>query len=1054
MFTKSGQFRTSQRQIRTFEPLEDRRVLSTIVWDNRVVGDNFAAYGANTAVARQIVDRAIDDWERVIVNFNYANGTNTFHMDITADTGACGSSSTATVDPLGKPTSSNIEMHPSGCGGNPWYFDPLIGTGALPDDSEFDEFITPFAARRPGNDNRIDFYTAVLHEIGHSIGIGTGHPDLKINDYLSGPLIDDPVNPSVPGNPGNNLYSVNVGGGPIEATFTDAGSGSVNNLFAAHLYEGPATLATALLGLPIHPQEVVNDGRTWSSDRQVRRLISDFTADLLSDIYGYTVSMPSNINTFYANTNLATGQLVIQGDPGAADDLITVNEVANDIRAQVNGTAERITAAFVNVITIDSGTGNDLINVDQTPVGIPTDVFAGSGDDIINVANGTGNLTFVDGDVNVFGGLGNDILNIQDLGHSSDQTYYVSPTSVTPVGLGYSINYNTTLETIFLNGDQGNSIFNIDGTLFTATTHIHGQGGDDSFNAGGISLFASLDQIDGTLTMNGGDGQDEVRFNDTAHIGSETYTLTQVNLQRTDVPNPIAYSSMESVLLDAGGGNDTIDIDRTNVPTVADGNGGSDTFRVGNGDIDTNITSDLSIIGGVVLGPNDHLIFDDEFDTNNDNYFLTDTTFNKFNFIGSLTYDSSLDLVTLIANPQNNNIFVDAVAAGVHMTINGMGGNDRIFVGDGDIDTNIDGDVTANGGFGDDELILSDSLDQAGNDTYTLTATTFDKTSYAGSLDYNFINQVTLNANQFDNVIDIDGTSVDAPITVNGNDGADTFNVNAPPSSLINVHGGNPGASPGDSMTVTGTASSDGMYMPSPVTPGEGVVNVDGVDIVFTGLEPILANLFSAFTLITPNSNDNLVIREEVIGQNVIRGTSGGVAFEELVFFDIGKFVVDMSSHDNAVSVDQLLLNAGNMPATGVNLLVVDAGTGANSLTATAGITNVNTSSGVLLGRNLDVTVRGTATRVNFLESQTLQSLTIITGLVSLEPNATNTVLWTTKLDLAGGPSPLGTLDLHDNGVILDYNDALATPYPLIRNQIIHARNENAPATLVGVWNH
>lgn len=71
----------------------------------------------------------------------------------------------------------------------------------------------------------IDFYMAVTHEIGHALGINGANPQLKIQDYLSNALMADPVNPSVPGDPGDVLYSRNMNGGPIEATFTSAGTG-------------------------------------------------------------------------------------------------------------------------------------------------------------------------------------------------------------------------------------------------------------------------------------------------------------------------------------------------------------------------------------------------------------------------------------------------------------------------------------------------------------------------------------------------------------------------------------------------------------------------------------------------------------------------------------------------------------------------------------------------------------------------------------------------------------------------------------------------------------
>ncbi len=76
---------------RGLEVLEDRRMLSSIVWDN-FLSDNFEVYGADAGRARGITIRAITDWARVIDDFNYDGGGNTFHLEISAGGGSgCGS---------------------------------------------------------------------------------------------------------------------------------------------------------------------------------------------------------------------------------------------------------------------------------------------------------------------------------------------------------------------------------------------------------------------------------------------------------------------------------------------------------------------------------------------------------------------------------------------------------------------------------------------------------------------------------------------------------------------------------------------------------------------------------------------------------------------------------------------------------------------------------------------------------------------------------------------------------------------------------------------------
>src|SRR5262245_18525229 len=64
------------------EPLQDRRLLS-IVWTNRGSDDFSAAVGANAQAARNVVDQAIADWNSIILNFNHANGGNTYNIMFT-----------------------------------------------------------------------------------------------------------------------------------------------------------------------------------------------------------------------------------------------------------------------------------------------------------------------------------------------------------------------------------------------------------------------------------------------------------------------------------------------------------------------------------------------------------------------------------------------------------------------------------------------------------------------------------------------------------------------------------------------------------------------------------------------------------------------------------------------------------------------------------------------------------------------------------------------------------------------------------------------------------
>jgi len=259
----------------SFQPLEQRNLFSTINWVNEGTTDNFGVYGANTVTARTIVHRAIDFWQRVIVNFNHTGGAgNSLDLTVTATGGGIASGGATAYDTGGRPTAGGIAV---GTGATTHYFDPNS------DDGECTAFVTPFAAFAPSV-SAYDFYTTMLHEIGHVVGMATGG-SYRINMFTTDTGIDDPNST----NPGN-LLAVNVGGGPVEATFTNSDFG--------HLWEGPDTPATLAAGLPSHPNDLMNPGRALPPNE--RFLISDFDANLLTQVYGYSVQVPSQIDTMYA----------------------------------------------------------------------------------------------------------------------------------------------------------------------------------------------------------------------------------------------------------------------------------------------------------------------------------------------------------------------------------------------------------------------------------------------------------------------------------------------------------------------------------------------------------------------------------------------------------------------------------------------------------------------------------------------------------------------------------------------------------------------------------
>ncbi|MCS7034671.1 MAG: hypothetical protein NZ561_11875, partial [Phycisphaerae bacterium] len=125
----------------------------SIVWTNRgQITDNFAAvFGTMANQARAVVDAAIDDWERVITNWNRSDGTTTLQVTIlVAGTGYGGSAIPAATAPAdGKPRTGSIILgagepanFPDPNDSNGWYIDPTPT-----DSAEFPAIINAFAGR-------------------------------------------------------------------------------------------------------------------------------------------------------------------------------------------------------------------------------------------------------------------------------------------------------------------------------------------------------------------------------------------------------------------------------------------------------------------------------------------------------------------------------------------------------------------------------------------------------------------------------------------------------------------------------------------------------------------------------------------------------------------------------------------------------------------------------------------------------------------------------------------------------------------------------------------
>lgn len=775
--------------------LEDRMVLSTIVWTNRGTPssdtDGFtAAFGANATLARAIVDRAINDWEEVIIDFNYAGGGNSYSLNISASDlgpGSRGSTGGIGIDAQGKPTSATITLDDDG-GGAGWFFD-----GTPMDDAEFTTLLTTYTAT--GAITGRDFFSTTVHEVGHAMGIATP-AGLAINNFMT-PAGTDQVGGAAP------LFLFT--GASVTATLVQLGG--------RHTYEGPVD--PAFPNSPIHPNDLLNAGR--ASPATGRRLITDLNALILKDAYNYTIQLPSTLNTFHANLNATTGVLTVNGGPGTSNDNIVL-DVDGGVRVQVNGTVETFPGATITSINILAGDGNDAVTVGSGLLGIPITANLGSGNDLFNggdvtVVGGPGNDTIIGGPGNdsLSGDAGNDVIDGQGGndtlagGADNDQIYGGTGSNSVSDGTGndlVDLSENSTAVAYGTGGGNDTVIgtaFNDSLTGGSGTDRLEGRGGNDVLTGGLATdaLFGGDDSDtfivnvgDGTDVIEGESGIDGLNFIGTG--GGESIFLGPAGgrLTVTTATNLANAAGVERINVLAAGGSDLVtlaDLATTEAAVVSVNLGGAD------GSLDNLVVhgrataDDLTItsVGSVVQ------VIGLSHDVNLSGAEVTDGLVANGNDGNDVikAEPGVESLVGIVLNGGNGNDFLSADATlngdADNDTLIGGGGNDTINGGDGDdLLDGRGGSNTLDGGSGTDTLLVSGT---AGPDGITTTHGVGTFTVVGGpSAGSNFIS--TLEA-----------------VRVEGGDGADQVRLELLTAGGLNytVLGGHPIGAPGDVLTVS-----------------------------------------------------------------------------------------------------------------------------------------------------------------------------------------------------------------------------------------------------------
>jgi hypothetical protein len=397
-----------------------------------------------------------------------------------------------------------------------------------------------------------------------------------------------------------------------------------------------------------------------------------------------------DIGDFDYDSNII-GTLAVDGGGGTGDNIqfFDALDVGNDSYTFSDETATFGTALFkgaggttlfsaVEQVELQANDDNNTITVNGTQAGTELTLYGLDGNDDF-IVGGLGDLDLVDDALTIWAGFGTDNITFDD---SLDQAlvlgdfprnYRITDSTVTKIQQAplfeQDFEYLDAEELVLEANSHGSSI-TVYSTAAGSSVTLNGNDGNDKFNIGEDN---NVSGIDGQILADGGAGTDELNYNDSAATQDRTYTVSPTEISRTNVAT--IDPSVEEVVVNAGLGNDTINV-TANTPTTVNGGGGNDTINAAGGNWDLQMIAQVAVDGGAGT---DHLLIDDQNDGGADDYDLDATTADKSTpFSRPITF-TTIESLELAANTDANDITVNSTFDG-DVEVRGRGGADQFMI--------------------------------------------------------------------------------------------------------------------------------------------------------------------------------------------------------------------------------------------------------------------------------------------------------------------------------------------------------------------------------------
>lgn len=894
-----------------------------IVWANRTTTDNFAAaYGAQAAAARNVVDAAFHFWNRVFPNLNQDGGNSQIDITVTAMARGTGWGGSGGVDTLigNKPRTSSISLGGGGDADSNGTVDDAEGYYIDPTPYDYSEFqgaiINAFVGEAPlatpartGN----DLFSLVTIELQHALGIDDRYMNLAWrqdpNDYIrpAGASHAQAANDSedTPG----KLYTFDAPG--VRALFTsnNGGAGGEDRGYAVHTARPSQSYTTG----GITYTGLADTGTTGYATGQ-RYLPSRTSAVALMRIYGYSFNPPETVNgTFYTVPDPANRRIIARNSALNSNDVFQVRmsgtgdiHVTVDIGSDVAGT--NMDSAWLSVfsrlafdsVVVNAGSGNDTLRVDDNQT-LRVTLNGDSGDDLLEVSFNQKNLGLIVGNnIALNGGIDNDTIAIYDNNTSLGRTLDLTSASIAIAG-GASISYGTveamsytggsgidTLRVASLtaaltvNGGLGNDVVNLGNTGFdfasiSGAVTFNGSSGNDTFNVGA----GNADVLVANAVFDGGIGVNNLVINDTSLQYPASYDVGPSTIVRQGffTPRHISYVGVNTseIIIRCGSDHDTV-IRRVGVSPLlrAFGNAGDDNFT----EAVFNPTSTSAYDGGT--GSNS-ITLDGTSETVGRTW---DIYTNRVTFQGAINYGTvGFTTVAVLAGSGNdafwfaNALFTQAIVA------DGGEGNDSFNTNGARIPS-----LTVRGGTGGfdtlgvDDRSLAANLDSA--DLYPTSYVRYREPAFPGdpgeyyTVAYGGFESITAWRRPAQVVVNVYGTSPDVLSTHSTVLNGDTSD------SVINIHArdaaGNLTLAGNLTVNAGGTTATDRVFIHAAGSqPGNyrfynrfanSVASVDGLGVGYLTID----NLFDSITFNAGSGDDTFALDSYRSGNALAINGGGG----------------------------------------------------------------------------------------------------------------------------------------------------------------------------------